>query len=137
NVSGNLIWMIEASGNNILGEIPDNQFDTYRVLNIRETDSHIYEIEGLQYDINKFNQIESGFSFVDTVIQTDYTIPPGPTGLILYTEDIGDNSKYIHYKFTPPSNLSNISNFRVFLKTSPFSVGDENGVRSEERRVGK
>jgi predicted phage tail protein len=63
DVSGNYVWMVEATGANIYGNIGNNEWDTYRVINIKENDSHIYEIDGLQYEVNKFLQVESGFSF--------------------------------------------------------------------------
>lgn len=124
NVSGNLIWAIESSGVNTSGIITDNEWQSYRVLTVKEADSHIYDIEALQYDINKFAQIESGFSFSDTNPVFAYSAPPGPVDLQLYTTDISQHSKYINYSFNGPSDLSNVNSYRVFVKTSPFAVDD-------------
>ncbi len=128
NVSGNFIWMIEASGDISLGSVKSDEWDTYRVLNIKETEAHLFQIEGLQYDVDKFRQIESGFSFTTNQPVNSYTIPNGPTNLQLYTENLSSNSQLIHFSFIPPLDVSNISNFRVLLKNSAFIAGDENNT---------
>lgn len=125
NVSGNLVWIVEGTGNVVTGSIGDEEWQTYRVLNIRERDTHVYDIEGLQYDINKFNQIDSGFSFSDTVLVSSYSTPPAPSGLQLSGSILSEHSKLINFSFVPPQDISNVAGFKVFVKTSSFSVGDE------------
>lgn len=124
NVSGNLIWLIEATGDTVLGDIKSDAWENYRVINIKEVDTHIFEIEGLEYDINKFLQIESGFSFTDAVVSSNITFAY-PTGLTLSTSQFSAHTKSINYSFSI-SDTTNIIGYRVFVKTSNFNAGDEN-----------
>mgnify|MGYP001562752550 CR=1 FL=1 len=125
-VSGNPIWMIEASGSSI-GEITNQEWDTYRVINIKETASNIYEINGLEYDINKFVQIESGFSLTDTPISNNLQFAsPEDLKLNLQVPRPSPHSQLINYSFTI-SSLTNIQSFKVLVKTSPFIADDETG----------
>lgn len=122
-VSGNPIWLIEATGNNYIGNISNNEWETYRVLNIKETESNIFEIQGLEYDVSKFNQIESGFSFTDTVTSSNLSFN-SPTDLQLSSRLLSEHSKIIDYKFTVTNN-ANIQSYKVLSKTSPFLTNDE------------
>lgn len=124
SISGNNIWLIEATGTPIIGNIQNKEWDNYRVINVKETDSHVYEIEGLQYDISKFLQIESGFNFADSPNSPSLSFA-SPVGLLLNVQQITDHSKLINYSFSVPS-LANIRNFRVFEKELPFVLGDQN-----------
>jgi predicted phage tail protein len=125
NVSGNLIWMIEATGTNVFGNISANQWNYYRVLNIKqsEQDEGTYEVEGLEYNINKFEQIDSGFNF-GTITSQSYITPAGPSNLQAYSQNVTANSQEIFYSFFPPSSLSGVIGYQTFLKTSPFVAGD-------------
>lgn len=123
HVSGNYIWMVEATGNNVIGDIKSNEWETYRIINIREQESNIFEIAGLQYDVNKFLQVESGFSFTDSPATPSISFA-SPSNLQLTSLQISPHSKQINYKFNISSS-DNIQNFRVLSKTSPFLAGDE------------
>ncbi len=129
NVSGNLIWMIEATGNIILGNISANEWNYYRVLNIKESeqDQGTYEIEGLEYNLDKFLQIDSGFNF-ETVSNQPYIVPIGPSNLQAYSQYITANSQEIFYSFLPPSSISGVVGYQTFIKTSPFVVGDTTNI---------
>lgn len=124
-VSGNPVWLIEATGSTIYGNISDTEWETYRVLNIKEIESNIFEIQGLEYDVNKFNQIESGFSFTDSPNALSLTFQ-SPTDLQLKLRDPkpSPNSELIDYKFTITNN-TNIQSYRVLTKTSPFLANDQ------------
>ena len=126
HVSGNPVWMIEASGNNIVGDISNKIWDSYRVINIKEIASNIYEINGLEYDINKFIQIESGFSLTDVAQPNDLSFASPDPILTLWLQDPAPspNSQIINYSFSI-SSITNIESFKVIVKTSPFITNDE------------
>lgn len=123
NVSGNYVWLIEASGENVFGNIKNDEWETYRIINIRENESHIYEIQGLQYEIDKFNQIESGFSFTDAPVNNNISFE-SPTNLQLVSSNLSAHAKIVNYKFTVNNN-ANINNYRVLAKSSAFLPDDE------------
>lgn len=123
NVPRNAIWLVEASGNVSIGNISSDEWDTYRVVNIKEEDAYKYSIEGLKYDVSKFNQIESGFSFGSDVFGNSLSLA-SPANLQLNSTQITNNSKLINYSFTIP-NTTNIQGYRVLTKTSNFIAGDE------------
>ena len=123
NVSGNHVWLIEGSGEYTIGNIGSEEWKTYKISNIREIESHIFELEGLEYNIDKFKQIESGFSFTDSVFDPNLLFA-SPTNLTTTLTRLGENSAVITYSFNI-SDLTNVIGFKVFVKTSPFEVGDE------------
>lgn len=123
HVSGKNIWLIEATGDNVFGDIGADEWETYRVINIKESEEHIYEIQGLQYNIDKFKQIESGFSFTDAPVDNNIVFA-SPNNLQLTSSGISAHAKIINYKFSITDNL-NIQNYRVLTKTSPFLTNDE------------
>lgn len=132
NVSGNNIWLIEATGASIYGNIKANEWDTYRIINIKENESHIYEVDGLEYNVDKFLQIESGFSFTDSVAGDTLSFA-SPSSINLHSRLVSTHSKVIDYDFPFP-NLTNIKNFRVFAKDGAFLPGDissGNGIIAE------
>lgn len=122
HVSGNLIWLIEATGATVLGDIRTDEWDTYRAVNIQEVDPYTYEIQGLQYEIDKFLQVESGFSFTDSTVGADLPFA-SPTGMDARSRQITANSQIIDYFFGVP-DITNINNFRVFAKPAAFLEGD-------------
>jgi hypothetical protein len=123
NVSGNNVWLIEATGSGVFGNIKNDEWETYRIINIREADANTYEIHGLEYDISKFLQIESGFSFTDIPVPTSLPFL-APTGLQLYSSPVSAHSQVINYSFGI-SDTTNIQSYRVLTKTSPFLTNDQ------------
>lgn len=115
SLSGNLIWMVDSSGVN---DIMYNTIDHFRVVNINEKEPHKYNIAAIEYNINKYNQIESGLNF-GTQVLID-TPPTAPTNLKLDLLDISTTSKThnvkkIDYSFNI-TNTNNISKFLVYIK---------------------
>ena len=125
-VSGHPVWLIEASGNNVAGNISTNEWRTYKTVNIKENESNIYEIHGIEYNSNKFLQIESGFNFSDTPINSDLQFAsPENLKLTLQVPRPSPHSQLINYNFTI-SSITNIHSFKVLVKSSPFITNDEN-----------
>lgn len=125
NISGSYVWMIEATGSNIYGNISANEWETYRVIDVKETEPNTYEIHGLSYDPDKFFQVESGFNFTDTSDFGNNIQFSSPTNLQLSTTSLSEHTKSVGYQFTV-DNTTNIQSYRVLVKTSPFIAGDEN-----------
>lgn len=126
NLSGNPVWSIELGPNSI--NYTGNFYfsstgDYYRVLNIKETDSNKYQVIGLSYNVDKFNQIDSGISFSQVNAATQFVpVPSTPRNLSLsaYILNKGNSQKYIQYSFIV-DDFSNTTNYQVFLTTGFFS----------------
>lgn len=130
-LSGQLIWMVDSSGSN---DIAYNIINQFRVINVIEKEPHKYNIQGVEYNINKYNQIESGLNF-GTQTSLD-TAPPGPTNLTLIASPIykengkEGNAQKIDFKFNVPdtADTSYISKFLIYVKVgSDFSASDVDG----------
>jgi hypothetical protein len=122
NVSGNNVWIIEPS-NNLSNYVMSGKSEYYRILQIGESEKHKYTIEALEYAVDKFNMIDSGFNF-ETVATNAYTIPGSPTKLELKSKPLTKNSSIITYSFSTP-DITNVSTWRMYAKKSPFVPGDE------------
>lgn len=133
-LSGQLIWMVDAVTSS---DIAYNIIDDYRVVNINEKEPHKYNISAIQYNTNKYNQIESGLNFgTQTTLDT---APPGPSNLNLVLKPIStvqnksQNSWKIDYAFTPSNTadalaVATISKYLVYVKKdSDFSGTDVDG----------
>lgn len=109
-LSGNLIWMIEGSGEN---DPYFKQFDYYRVIRVQEKDSK-YVVAGVQYAVDKYKQIESGIDFQQN--NNACISPTSPENLQLNVVNVTANTKRIDYKFSVP-NLTGINKFLVYGRT--------------------
>lgn len=104
-LSGQLVWAIEASGQNN-DENFENQWEYYRAIRIEEKDDNKFAIAGIQYSENKFLEIESGLHYETEVA----TVLPTPVSAIQLST---------HYL----SNQGTIQEVKYNLITSPTSVG--------------
>lgn len=90
--SGKPIWIVELSDKyiNYTGSryFTSNQYDYYRVININETETNKFEIDGLQYNPNKFIEIESGLSFSKSISESNIEIPATPYNLNFYVYNV-------------------------------------------------
>jgi hypothetical protein len=125
SISGNPIWSLELSNKyhsgNYTGEryFTNPDYDYFRALNIKESEPHKFEIIGLQYNANKYVEIESGIILQSDIIgQTK--IPATPYNLTFDVYKRTDNSKVITYSFLI-DDLTNINSFRVYAKNGPYS----------------
>ena len=127
SLSGNLVWMVDSSS---VSDIAYDIIDDYRVVNVSENEPHKYIIAGIEYNSNKYDQIESGLNF-GTQTQID-TVPTAPTNLNLNLLDISTTSKThnvkkIDYDFNI-SDTNNITKFLVYIKAgTDFEATDTDG----------
>jgi len=119
HVTGGQVWMMELSdryesytGNRYFA---NNEFDYYRTLNIVEKETHKFEITALQYNPQKYIEIESGLLFQKDVSNL-IKIPASPYGLSLNVYNIASNLKTISYSFLV-DDLANIDTFKVYVRT--------------------
>ena len=128
-VTGNQIWTIELqnqwknySGNQYFSNETE---DYYRTINIVEKDINKYEIEGLQYNPNKYPEIESGLLFSRNISNLT-RIPASPYNLDLNVSiaETTTNKKNINYSFLI-DDITNVDTFKVYAKLNDF---DSNGV---------
>ena len=100
----------------------NTSYDNYRVINIKESDTNKYEIVGLQYNGDKFSQIDSGI--VNQYIpglNNDKT-PGDPSNLVLGLYNISDPSQIVTYAFMMNS-YSYVTNYNVYVTTGQFGPG--------------
>lgn len=115
SLSGNLIWMIDSSG---ASDQMYNIIDQFRVVNVHEKEPHKYNISAIEYNLNKYNQIESGLNFgTQTIIDA---APSSPKDLNLDVKPVSttsktQNVKKIDYNFTAP-DAGNVSKYLVYVK---------------------
>ena len=55
------------------------QTQQYRVLSVRETDGHVYEITGLKYNVSKYDHVERGYALQSRTISNLNAIPNPPS----------------------------------------------------------
>jgi hypothetical protein len=120
-VSGYPAWSLELS-NNYLSYTGARYFtnqnsDYYRLINIKESDVHKYEIEALQYNPQKYIEIESGLLFGRDIIQAP-KIPATPRNLTFNVFNQG-NYSLIDYSFLMDDN-SNVDSYRVYINTGTY-----------------
>ena len=66
----NSVWVIQTDS---------LQTQQYRVLTVKETDGHLYEITGLKYNASKYAYVESGTALQSRTITNLNSIPAAPT----------------------------------------------------------
>jgi len=100
--------------------------DYYRLINIKETDIHKYEIDALQYNPQKFIEIESGLLFGRDSNNAP-KIPATPKNLSfnLFKEI---NYTRIDYSFMV-DDYSNIGSYRIYANTGYYP---NNGIPSSD-----
>ncbi len=122
NVSGNLIWSIEASSANVT-YIDANQTAKYRVINIQEKEDFKYAIQGIQYNPDKYLLIESGLNFQNP----NFNIATvAPTNLTLSLVQQTPNSQIIDYSFNISSNVG-VGGYYVYGKNGTLTDFDTSG----------
>ena len=108
--SGNLVWMIDSSG---VSDLAYNILDYYRVIKVEEKDALKYNIAAVEYNANKYNQIESGLNFATQTIVD--TAPTGPTNLILNLGSVSKTIRKIDYAFSI-ANTEGVAKYLVYVK---------------------
>jgi hypothetical protein len=118
----NLVWAIEASGNLYANRSLNNQWETYRVVRIKEEEEgNRFTIDGIQYDETKFTYIESGLNLQDA----QEAPLPSPISSIDLRIDVvpPSNVKGIYYNINP-TNFSGMSSCLVYAKLGEWETGD-------------
>jgi hypothetical protein len=118
-VTGGQVWMMELSDrySTYTGNIyfANNEFDYYRTINIVEKEPHKFEILGLQYNPQKYIEIESGLLFQKDVNNLS-RIPASPYNLSLNVYNIAANLKTISYSFLI-DDVKNVDTYKIYART--------------------
>ena len=118
------IWSIQTTGTGILKNVND-QNEMFRVIGVTEIDPHKYAVNGLEYNPQKYLQIESGIKSEDAPAvnpSIQFFEASYPNSTILSQSGI-----YLQYIISPPVLLANrdTSTLDIYLKSgSDFSAGD-------------
>jgi hypothetical protein len=127
-VTGQQTWMMELSERyaSYTGSIyfASNSSDYYRVINIEEKEINKFNIIGMQYNSQKYGEIESGLIFQNQQ-NNKINIPSSPRNLSLNVYTVGTHRKTVTYNFMV-DDPANIDSFQVFVKNDGPFVG--NGV---------
>jgi predicted phage tail protein len=121
-VTGQQVWMMELSdryasysGNIYFSSATE---DYYRVINIEEKETNKFYIAGLQYNFEKYGEIESGLVF-HSQQKNQINIPASPRNLSLNVFDTSETTKRIDYAFIVDS-MDYIDSFQVYMKQGSF-----------------
>lgn len=121
-ISGYPVWMLELSENyrNYTGAkyFTDRTYDYYRTLNVKELDVNKYEVVGLQYNSQKYADIESGLIF-DSYAQNQNKAPDTPRSLIFNSYRDLFNNTIVDYSFLV-DNPTYVNSYRVYVKNGDF-----------------
>lgn len=126
NISGNLIWTLELGPNSVgyTGSryFSNNNDDLYRIINIRESDVNKYDIVGLKYWADKFNEVDSGILYQRSQLTSLEKTPTSPHDLVLNAYNISNYQKSITYTFLV-DNYNYINSYKIYASTGQFSAG--------------
>ncbi len=122
NINNYPAWCLELTDNylNYSGAryFTNLNSDYYRIINLKELDTHRYQVEGLQYNPQKYLEIESGLLFGRDIINAP-KIPETPKSLT-FNLFPNNNNTLINYSFLV-DNYSNIDSYRVYVTTGQFA----------------
>lgn len=131
SISGNPIFTIELGQNsqNYTGSryFINPNYDYYRVLNLKEVDVNKYTIIGLQYNPNKYLQIDSGINYQSNILSNVNNTPSSPHDLNLNLVNLSNSRQLIQFTFLV-DNFQFINNYRVYVNTGEFGT---NGVPAD------
>ena len=125
-VTGGQVWTSYPSGTSLVSSNINeaaNIAETFRVVNIQESETNEYAIQAVEYNPIKYAAIESGLSFDDTTFSV---IPYAPSNLSteIVTPQGTSHTKYLKYTITAPtttscactSPLQGLYNYYVYAK---------------------
>ena len=113
--TGNLVWTIEPTGSSNFynnQRFLDSGYDLYRVYSIAEKEGK-YDVNGINYDLNKFIQVESGLNFGEEPYKYLVT-PTDPESFLVSISEESYGTKQLSYSFTVKSVNSGITSHRVY-----------------------
>jgi hypothetical protein len=122
-VSNQQVWTLELSDrfSSYSGNIYflNKDEDYYRVINIEEKDINKFNIAGMQYNVSKYGEIESGLVF-QTQQNNTINFPASPRNLSLNFVGYQNNIHAITYSFLIDS-LNYVDTFKIYIKSGAFS----------------
>ena len=122
-ISGNPIWVVELSDKYSAYSgsryFTNTDNDYYRLINISEKETNKFIIEAIQYNPQKYIEIESGLLYDRTALQLS-NIPASPRDLSLNIYGENQKSKTINYSFIA-DDIDNINTFKVYAKSGSFA----------------
>lgn len=121
-ISGNPVWVVELSeqyaGYTGARYFTNSNTDYYRAINISEKEGYKYDIEAIQYNPQKYIEIESGLLYDRKQLQLN-NIPSSPRDLVSNVYGESNSLKNITYSFTS-DDISNTNTFKVYIKSGAF-----------------
>jgi hypothetical protein len=132
-VTGYSPWIIELSDKyeNWTGKryLTNQDYDYFRAINIKEESSNEYEVRGLQYNSQKFIEVESGILFGRDIFSAEEDrVPATPYNFNANSYFIGADNVKIDYGFNINST-KNITEYQVYADSGSFpdnNVPDNN-----------
>lgn len=126
-VTGGTPWILEISDSTLNNSnwtgrryFTDESYDYFRVINVIEQEVNEYEVEGLQYNAQKFIEIESGILFDRNVFNPeDDKIPATPYNFQTRTFLSTDSEIRVDYSFSI-SSTKNVSEYRLYANSGSF-----------------
>ncbi len=123
-ISGRPVWSLEVSdryedlGYTGIRYFTNQNYDYFKVINIKENESHRYEINGLQYNPAKFIEIESGLVLQRNNLVPN-KIPASPYNLKFNVIEETNNLRIINYSFLV-DDTSNINSYKVYVSNHGY-----------------
>ena len=122
-ISGRNVFSITSTG-----EIDSNPPKAFRIINIKEDKTNEYSISAMEFNLEKYNLIDSGIVIDDVSLQP----PPKPLTIDLVTSTLslglpgGDQIDVGIIKCTinPPIDQSNLNGYALYAKQGDWSNAD-------------
>ena len=125
-VTGGQVWTSYPSGENLVSSNLDeaaNVAETFRVVNIQESETNEYSVQAVEYNPLKYAAIESGLSFDNTT----FTVTPHPPKSVqteIVTPAGTSHTKYLKYTISQADTtscsctnpLQGLYNYYVYVK---------------------
>jgi len=117
------VWTIEATGNDLYDNNFNNQWDYYRVIKIEEKEENLFGINALQYDLSKYQAVDSGLNFENQVVQIGNVSAPDSLFLEYVDLEGSSNLKAIKYSISK-TNMDGVNGFLVYAKLGDWESED-------------
>ncbi len=126
-ISGRNVWTLEVADSDINTYTGVRYFtnytdDYFRVLNIKEEDIHRYTVVGLQYNKDKYNDVESGLSYTRDVLGVN--VAPNPPSTNINFNIQAGSPEVVQYYFMGDDADVNTTAYNVYVKSGSNFVGN-------------
>jgi len=136
-ITKNTVWSIHMNSGDrtydATSKFLDPYQDQYRIINIEEKENELNVI-GLQYNAQKYIEIESGINF-DRNSLLPQTIPSKPTYGYTTVDNVSISSKKVSLNWTKDNNSVNNTHTAIFISPSGDKI-DHNFVPDNKYLVG-